>query len=89
MLSTYLLIIYLICLFILLIYQIFMRIIFIKNWSGYSSENVLYIMIYKYMIVLSFSYIVYRKEQNKNRWKSREKIGREDDQIIQITKKKC
>ena len=89
MLSTYLLIIYLICLFILLIYQIFMRIIFIKNWSGYSSENVLYIMIYKCMIVLSFSYIVYRKEQNKNRWKSREKIVREDDQIIQITKKKC
>ena len=40
--------IYVICLFILLIYQIFMRNIFIKNLSGYISENVLYIMIYKY-----------------------------------------
>ena len=40
--------IYLICLFILLIYQIFIRNIFIKNLSGYISENVLYIMIYKY-----------------------------------------
>ena len=39
---------YLICLFILLIYQIFIRNIFIKNLSGYISENVLYIMIYKY-----------------------------------------
>ena len=40
--------IYLICLFILLIYQIFIRNIFIKNLSGYISENVLYIMIYKH-----------------------------------------
>ena len=36
------LLIYLICLFILLIYQTFIRNIFIKNLSGYISENVLY-----------------------------------------------
>ena len=47
-LSEFYLFIYLICLFILLIYQIFIRNIFIKNLSGYISENVLYIMIYKY-----------------------------------------
>ena len=35
-------------LLILLIYQIFIRNIFIKSLSGYMSENVLYIMIYKY-----------------------------------------
>ena len=40
--------IYLINLLILLIYQIFIRNIVIKNLSGYISENVLYIMIYKY-----------------------------------------
>ena len=39
---------YLICLFILLIYQIFIRNIFIKNLSGYISENVLYNIIYEY-----------------------------------------
>ena len=33
-----------------------------KNLSGYTSENVLYIMIYKYDFELS--YIVYRKEQS-------------------------
>ena len=47
---------YLICLFILLIYQIFIRNIFIKNLSGYISENVLYIMIYKYN---SFEFMLY------------------------------
>ena len=31
----------------------------------------------------------YRKEQSKTRGKSREKIGREYDQISQIIKKKC
>ena len=36
------------CLFILLIYQIFIRNIFIKNLSGYISENVLYNIIYEY-----------------------------------------
>ena len=41
------------------------------------------------MIVLSLSYIVYRKEQIKIRGKSKEKIGREYDQISQIIKKKC
>ena len=40
--------IYLINLLILLVYQIFIRNIVIKNLSGYISENVLYIMIYKY-----------------------------------------
>ena len=49
-------IIYLICLFILLIYQIYIRNIFIKNLSGYISENVLYIMIYKYV---SFEFTLY------------------------------
>ena len=39
---------YLICLFILLIYQIFIRNIFIKNLSDYISENVLYSIIYEY-----------------------------------------
>ena len=42
-------------------------------------------MIYKYDI---FEF-VYRKEQSKIRGKSREKIGREYDQISQIIKKKC
>ena len=41
-------IIYLCIYLILLIYQIFIRNIFIKNLSGYISENVSYIMIYKY-----------------------------------------
>ena len=36
------------------------------------------------MIVLSLSYIVYRKEERKTRGKSREY-----DQISQIIKKKC
>ena len=40
--------IYLINLLILLVYQIFIRNIVIKNLSGYISENVLNIMIYKY-----------------------------------------
>ena len=51
LLFTYLFIylfIYLICLFIFFIYQIFIRKIFIKTLSGFNSENVLYIMIYKY-----------------------------------------
>ena len=39
--------IYLFSLLILLIYQIFIRNIVIKNLSGYISENFLYIMIYK------------------------------------------
>ena len=47
-LSEFYLFIYLINLLILLIYQIFIRNIVIKNLSGYISENVLYIMIYKY-----------------------------------------
>ena len=41
------------------------------------------------MIVLSLSYIVYRKEQIKTRGKRRTMIGREYDQISQIIKKKC
>ena len=40
-------------------------------------------------MLLSLSYIVYRKEQSKTREKSREKIGSEYDQISQIIKKKC
>ena len=55
-----------------------------KNLSGYTSENVLYIMIYKYDFELS--YIVYRKEQSQARGKSREKIGRKYNQISQIIK---
>ena len=47
-LSEFYLFIYSICLFILPIYQIFIRNIFIKNFSGFISENVLYIKIYKY-----------------------------------------
>ena len=35
------------------------------------------------MIVLSLSYVVYRKEQSKTRRKSRERIGSEYDQISQ------
>ena len=35
-------------LFIIIIYQILIRSIFMKNLSGYISENDLYIMIYKY-----------------------------------------
>ena len=41
------------------------------------------------MIVLSLSYIVYRKEQSKTRRKSRERIGREYDQISQISQSHC
>ena len=41
------------------------------------------------MIVLSLSYIVYRKEQSNTRGKSREKIGRKYDQVSQIVEKKC
>ena len=48
-----------------------------------------YILRFINTIVLSLSYIVYRKEQSNTRRKSREKIGREDDQISQIIKKKC
>ena len=46
-----------------------------------------YILWFINTIVLSLSYIVYRKEQSKTRGKSREKIGREYDQIGQIIKK--
>ena len=49
-LSEIFLFIYLICLFILFIYQMFTRNKFIKHLSSYISENVLYIMIYKYDI---------------------------------------
>ena len=42
-----------------------------------------------YYFVYLINYIVYRKEQSKIRGKSREKIGREYDQISQIIKKKC
>ena len=45
-------------------------------------------MIHKYDS-LSLSYIVYRKEQSKISEESREKIGREYDQVNQIIKKKC
>ena len=41
------------------------------------------------MMVLSLSYIVYRKEQSKTRRKRRERVGREYDPISQIIKKKC
>ena len=80
---TYLLI-YLICLFILFIYQTCIRNILIKNVSVYISENVLYIMIYKYDIYEFISYLVYRKEQVKIRGKSREKTGRKYDKISQV-----
>ena len=48
-----------------------------------------YILWFIDTIVLSLSYMVYRKRQSKTRGKSREKIGREYDQISQIIKKKC
>ena len=38
---------------------------------------------------MNLSYITYRKEQNETRGKSREKTGKEYDQISQIIKKKC
>ena len=41
-------------------------------------------MIYKYDIYESISYLVDRKEQDRTRGKSREKIGRKYDQISQI-----
>ena len=61
------LLIYLICLFILFIYQIFIRNIFIKNLSGYISENLLYITIYKYEIFEFISCIIWFIERNKVR----------------------
>ena len=48
-----------------------------------------YILWFINTIVLSLGYIVYRKEQSKTRGKSRERIGREYDQISQINKKEC
>ena len=51
--------------------------------------RMLYILWFINTIILSLRYIVYRKEQTKTREKSREKIGREYDQISQIIKKKC
>ena len=60
------------------IYQKFIRLYF---WECF-------VLRFINMIVLSLSYIVYRKEQSKTRGKSREKIGREYDQISQIIKKK-
>ena len=48
-----------------------------------------YIASFMNTIVLSLSYIICRKKQSKTRGKSREKIGREFDQISQIIKKKC
>ena len=41
------------------------------------------------MINLSLSYVIYRKENSNTRGKSREKIGREYDQISQIIKRYC
>ena len=46
-------------------------------------------MIYKDNIYQFISYLVYRKEQNNNRAKIREKIGRKYDQISQIIENKC
>ena len=48
-----------------------------------------YILWFTNTIVLSFRYIVNRKEQSKTRGKIREEIGREYDQMSQIIKKKC
>ena len=75
----------------LLIYQIFIRNIFIKLSKIYQAIflRMIYILWFINTIVLSLGYIVYRKEQSKTRWKRREKIGREYDQISQIIKKGC
>lgn len=59
----------------------FIRNIFTKKCSGYISEEILYIMIYKIDIFKVISYIVYKKEQSNIWGKSREKIGREYDLI--------
>ena len=42
-----------------------------------------------YYFIYLINYLVYRKEQSKSGEKSREKIGREYDQISKIVKKKC
>ena len=62
--------------------------VFIKNFSGYMSENFLYIMIYKYDFFEFISYIVYKRESSKIRGNRRENIGREYDQVSQIIEKK-
>ena len=51
--------------------------------------RIFYILRFINKIFLNLNYIVYRKEQSKIRGKSKEKIGREYDQISQIIKKKC
>ena len=65
------------------------RNIFIKIFSAYISEDILYIMIYKIDIFEVICYIVYKKEQSKIGGKSREEIGREYDLISQTIEKKC
>ena len=42
----------------------FIRNIFTKKCSGYISEEILYIMIYRIDIFKVISYIVYKKEQS-------------------------
>ena len=74
----------------------FLRVIYSKTFIRifyivtvlYLSEIYLFIYFIYYLIYL-INYVVYRKEQSKIRGKSREKIGREYDQISQIIKKKC
>ena len=61
---------------------------FIKKFSGYMSENFLYIMIYKYDFFEFISYIVYKREPSKIRGNRRENIRREYDQVSQIIEKK-
>ena len=82
----YLLFIYL---FNLLIYFTYLSEIYLSKNYQVIFLRMFYILWFINTIVLSLSYIVYRKEQSNTRGKSREKIGRKYDQVSQIVEKKC
>ena len=88
----YLCIIYLfiyLCIYLFYLYIRYLSEIYLSKIYQVIFLRMFYIVRFINMIVVSLSYIVYRKEQSKTRGKSREKIGREYDQISQIIKKKC
>ena len=68
---------------------IFLRVIYLKTFIRIFYTVIVLYLSEIYLFIYLFIYLVYRKEQIKIRGKSREKIGREYDQIDQIIKKKC
>ena len=83
-------IIFLIVIYLKTFIRIFYKVIVLYLPEIHLFIYFIYLFIYFiYYFIYLINYIVYRKEQSKIREISREKIGREYDQISQINKKKC